>query len=310
MFLGHAAVALAVVGLGAFELGWSRERALYLGLVAALVATLPDVDMLYALTGFVGIGPLEPFALAEGFWSASTAVHRSITHSLILAVPVAAGTALVAGDRRRRFAGLAGLAGLVALVGWGARPISVVVLIAFVLGAIGAGLLARRLGFGTVPVFVASAIALLSHPFGDLFTGSPPQLLYPLHVTVFGSRLTLAPDPTMHLLGAFFLEMAAIWLGIYAILTLRDEQIRDHLRPRAILGGAYALAVLVVPPPTLDVSYQFVFSVVSIGFLGVTPSGRTGVSWPTTVVTGVAAVTVAGFAYTVGYLVAAGAPIP
>ena len=304
MFVGHATVALAVVALGAYGFGWSERRALALGFVAALFATVPDIDMLYAVSGLAGLASFDAFALADGFWTASTAVHRSVTHSIVLAVPVAAGAALLAGGRRSQFAGLAGLGGLVVAVGAGTRPLSIVILSAFVLGAAGIGLLARRrFDLGPVPVFVAGSVGLISHPFGDLLTGTPPDFLYPFDVTLLASRVTLAQDPTLHLLGAFLVELTAIWLGLFAMLYLRDERIAAHLQPRALLGGVYALAVLFLPPPTLDVSYHFVFSVVSIGFVGAVPSPSTRLPLLTKVVTGMAAVTVGGLAYTLGYLI-------
>ena len=302
MFVGHAAVALALVGLGAHALGWSRERALVLAVFAGLAATLPDIDMLYALTGIATVGSLDAFAFADGFWRASTVVHRSVTHSVVLALPIAAGVGLIAAGGRRRLAGVALALVLILLLGIGAKPVFVLVSTAFLLGSVGLGLLAARWDIGPRPAALAAAVGLLTHPFGDLLTGEPPWMLYPFETRLVAERLTIAGDPTLHLLGAFFLELAAIWLGVYAILQLRQSSIGAHLRPRAVLGGGYALAVLVLPAPTLSVSYHWVFSVTAVGFLGAVPP-RWQSSWPTRLITGLAAVTVAGMAYAGAYLV-------
>lgn len=301
MFLGHAAVAFAAVGLGSRLLGTSRERAMLLAVVGAAAAVLPDLDVVYALTGLAGAGSWNPVAVAEGFWAASTVVHRSVTHSLVLAVPTAVGIALVATGDRRRYLGL----GLLAFVGLGGSlgmgPATWVAVSGFILGAAALGFAAARLRVGPKAIGLAAAVGLVTHPFGDLFTGQPPLLLYPVDVQVFAGRLTLAADPTLHLLGAFFIELAAIWLGVYAFFRLQDRAIAPHISPRAVLGGGYALAALVMPAPTLDVSYHFVFSVTAVGIVGAIPRrGRTG--YATRAVTALAAVTLGGLAYAVSYL--------
>lgn len=302
MFFGHAALALAIVGLGAVALGYSRAMALRLGLFAAVVATLPDIDMIYALTGLASAGSLDAFGLVEGFWAASTAVHRSITHSLVLALPVAAGIGLIAAGGRRRRIGLAAMGGVFLVLAVGSDPLVWMITAAFLLAAVGAGVLAVRWDIDPALAGLAGAVALLSHPFGDLFTGEPPWMLYPLDTQLLSSRITLVGDPTLHLLGAFFIELAAIWLGVFALSRLRGSTIRSHIRPRAAVGGAYAIAVLLIPAPTLSTSYQFVFSVTAVGFVGAVSRRGRG-SWPTRIVTGLAAVTAAGLAYAAGYLV-------
>jgi hypothetical protein len=302
MFVGHAAIAFAAVGLGARLLGTSRERALLLATVGAAAAVLPDLDVVYALSGLAAAGSWNPLAIAEGFWAASTVVHRSVTHSIVLAVPTAAGIALVAAGDRLRSLGL-GLLLLVGLVGGlSMGPATWVAVSGFLLGAAGLGLAATRLRVGPEAVGLAAAVGLVTHPFGDLFTGQPPLFLYPVDVQLFAERVALAADPTLHLLGAFFIELAAIWLGVYAFFRLRDRAIAPHISPRAVLGGGYALAALVLPAPTLDVSYHFVFSVTAVGIVGAMPHrGRIGHA--TRAVTGLAAVTLAGVAYAVSYLV-------
>jgi len=54
MFLGHGLAAFAIAASVAARRGWRGERALAVGLVAGLFATLPDVDMLYAVAGLLG----------------------------------------------------------------------------------------------------------------------------------------------------------------------------------------------------------------------------------------------------------------
>jgi membrane-bound metal-dependent hydrolase YbcI (DUF457 family) len=297
MFVGHAALAFALTALGARALGVRREQALAVGVVAALAATIPDLDMLSVLPGLLsGVeGTLGP---VERFW-AGAAAHRSVTHSLVLAVPVGAVVGLVAESGRRRVIGLsvAGLlaTGLLALPAAGAA-----IVLPFVGGAIGLGLLASRLPVSARATWIAASVGLLTHPFGDLFTGEPPWLLYPFGLEVLPGRMLLSADPTLHLLGAFFVELGAIWLGVYALLRLRGETLGAHVRPRAALGGLFAGAAVLIPAPTLAESYQFVFGVLAVGTVGLSPSlRRPPIEW---VVTGLAAITLGGLGYAITYL--------
>jgi membrane-bound metal-dependent hydrolase YbcI (DUF457 family) len=302
MFVGHATAAFGVVALLALAAGVSRRRAVALAVVAGLFATVPDVDMAYALVGLVGVDPTQPLAAANSFWGASTAVHRGVTHSLALALPAAAAFAL-APTRSRVATGI--LAGVVAVAFVTSGPLSAVVAGLFAV----AGWVVAQFGHAVdvrgQTLLAMAVVGLASHPFGDLLTGEPPALLYPLDVVVFGDTVTLAGDPTLHLLSAFGVELAAIWLGVVGALAVADRRLREFVDYRAAAGVAYALAVLAVPAPTLDGSYQFVFTVLAVGTVGVAPkptAPRTLPGLPSALLTGLAAVTVAGAAYAVTYL--------
>jgi hypothetical protein len=115
----------------------------------------------------------------------------------------------------------------------------------------------------------------------------------------------LAGDPTLHLLGAFGIELATIWLAAAVFVRLRGEHLFVHVDRRASLGASYAAAAVVLPAPTLDVSYHFVFTVLAVGAVGVLTWRR-----PFAVaddrlragLTGLAAVTLAWAAYGLAYL--------
>jgi membrane-bound metal-dependent hydrolase YbcI (DUF457 family) len=313
MFVGHAALAFAVVaGLVARER--SPREALVAGTVAAVFATLPDVDILYAPVGLFG-ARLDALALASAFWSTSTVVHRGVTHSLVVSAVVAVvAVAWFLGLRRssRALVGLAGSVGvgLVAAVTHDAGALGAVVSVPFVVGAlVVATVAARRTALGTRRMAAAVAVGLLSHPFGDVFTGEPPAFLYPFDAVLVADRVTLAGDPTLHLLAAFAVELATIWLAVVVLSDRSGVSLRGSVLPRVTLAAGYAASVLVIPPPTLDLSYPFVFSVVAVGLVGAVPRvrlvGERSVRLPdrtATAVTALSAVTVAWVAYTVAYL--------
>jgi membrane-bound metal-dependent hydrolase YbcI (DUF457 family) len=304
MIAGHAFIAFALGASVAMGLGTSRHRALLFGVAAGAFAIVPDVDMLYAVVGLVRAEPTGIWAATGAFWDSSRAVHRAMTHSLLLAGPAAVGFALAAGARRVRLAAALPLAGLVAL-GWLVEGLlAAMMLLLFAVAGVAVALEARRLGLGQRTILLAALVGLLSHPFGDLFTGTPPPLFYPLGTQVFGERVTLVADPTLNLLGVFGLELATIWLGVLVASRLVDWSLLQAIDWRAGAGVLYGAAAFVLPPPTLETSYHFVFSVLAVGSLGVVSLRTRPVGRPLArgAVTGLAAVTLAAAAYTLVYV--------
>ncbi|MFC7173478.1 metal-dependent hydrolase [Haloplanus litoreus] len=174
MFVGHAALAFAIVAGVAVARDWTAERALAVGLLAGAFAALPDVDIAYALVGVAAAAGGDALTLASAFWSTGNLVHRAVTHSLALA-PAVALIAALARRNRRAGAVAAALAGLLVAVAWTASgPLGVVVTVPFVAGAVLLGSLAGRYTDLTPSqVFGVGVVGLASHPFGDLFTGDP-----------------------------------------------------------------------------------------------------------------------------------------
>lgn len=306
MFVGHGLVAFAVVAsLAARRL--PRERALVAGALAGAFATAPDIDMLFAVLGAAEAA--TPGGAAESFWTATDTLHRSVTHSLVVGAVLAAVLGMVVAARsgawrarthRMALAGaLAGIGGLLGALWLAGGPLPAGMGGVFVAVGLGVALAAERLGFGPRAVAGFAAVGFLSHPFGDLLAGGPPDLLYPLGWQVLTERVVLSPDPTVHLLAAFFVELTVIWLALAVFLRLRDRRVRAVVRPRAALGVGYAVAVLAVPAPTVEVASPFVVSVLAVGLVGV-PVTRRPRPLPT-VATGLAAVTLAALAYATVY---------
>ncbi len=311
MFIGHGLVAFALAAGFAHVAGWSRERALSVGLLAAIFGLAPDVDMAYAFVGFVGAD--TAMGAATGFWSASTTVHRVVTHSFLVgAVAALAAGALASGDGRYRVAGAAWLAVLIIIAALATGALAAGVMALFAAVVAGTAIGARRAGIATGEVAVAAVIGLLAHPPGDFLTGEPPAVLYPLDATLVAARPDLFADPTLNLLAPLFLELATFWLAlaVYLWITGGRPTLRTHLRGRAALGLGFAGSAVLLPPPTLDVCYHFVFPLVGVGLAAAAP-------WPgievsslgdlreqplAVVVTGLTAVTLAALGYTGVYL--------
>ncbi|PSQ25395.1 hypothetical protein BRD03_14295 [Halobacteriales archaeon QS_9_68_17] len=259
--VGHALLAFALVA-GALSLtGYARERALTVGLVAGGFAAVPDADMAYALVGLLGADYGSVLAVTESFWATSTVVHRSVTHSLVVAVPAAAAVALWTADASSplaasqsasdrldrgtalRAVGVAFAVGLVAAALWVTGPLAAVVMAVFLLAGLLVATLADAYGdLGPRAVFGAALVGLWSHPWGDLLTGEPPLMLYPLSDAVLVERLALSADPTVHLLGAFGFELATVWLAAAVYCRLSGRSLPAYVRRRAALGAAYGAA--------------------------------------------------------------------
>jgi membrane-bound metal-dependent hydrolase YbcI (DUF457 family) len=315
MFVGHAAVAFAIVAGIATWRDWQTHRALHAGALATAFAALPDVDIAYALVGVVAASGGDALSLAAAFWSTGNLVHRAVTHSLVLAVPVASLAAFGARTRATRV-GAAGVAGLLVATAWTVSgPLGAVVTVPFVGGSVALGVLARRwTGLSARTVFGIGIVGLASHPLGDLFTGEPPAMLYPFEATLVADRVALAADPTLHLLGAFGVELATIWAAVAVACLAVGLRPRTAVGRRATLGAGYAASVALIPAPTLDLSYPFVFSVLGVGLVGALPRVRLvdasalgsptveAPDWLPALLTGLSAITVAWSAYLLAYV--------
>lgn len=265
MFIGHGLVAFALVAGLASLAGWDAQRALAVGALAGAFGLAPDVDILYAPVGLVGTsGLLEAEA---AFWAAGNVVHRAVTHSVLVggAAALAAGLWAVRATASRALAAAIGV-GLVAL-GALDGALTAAIMVAFVAAVLGLAHIGARRGLRAPAVGAAALAGLVSHPFGDLFTGEPPALLYPLDVTLVAEHVVLHPDPTMHLLAAFALELSTMWAAAFVYLHVTDRRLADHVSPQATLGLAFAGAVVFLPAPSLEEPYRFVFGALGVGMV-------------------------------------------
>jgi hypothetical protein len=188
-----------------------------------------------------------------------------VTHSLVVAVVAAPAFAGWARGGFTRLLGGVALLGLVAVTAQVSGLLGGVVVTAFVVGGLLVTAVAGREGLGPTDVLLTALVGLVSHPFGDLFTGEPPRLLYPFETTLLTERVVLSPDPTLHLLGAMLVELATLWLAALVYLHLSDHEVRDYLDPTVAVGLPSGGAALAIPAPTLSLSYPFVLTLLGVG---------------------------------------------
>lgn len=288
MFVGHALFAFAIAAVCANRFGWSSERSLAFGVLAGAFGALPDVDIVYAIAT-VDASRLLIGADPTVFWAASEGVHRAMTHSIVIGAVAAPAFGLLAtrdsGSQsidRSRLIGAIALGGLVAVATAVSGPVGALVMSAFALGGAAIAITARRqTNLSPLAIAFAAIIGLASHPWGDLVTGEPPWFLYPFDVAAVGTRVMLHTDPTLHLLAAFSIELAVIWAAVLAFAHVAGWSLWTHSDPSASIGATYSLAAIVLVPPTLEVSYHFVFSILFIGVVCGTVSWlRSKQRWP------------------------------
>ncbi|MXR50055.1 hydrolase [Halovenus sp. WSH3] len=273
MFIGHALLAFALAVLIAEWRGWDTRQAFALGIATGAFAALPDVDVLYAAvaadpTKFVAGAAVRP----EAFWGPANEAHRLMTHSLVVAALAgpAFGLWTLRSERgwRRGAAALAAvvLAALVAVAGLTSGLVGAFVVGAFVLvGVVLAEAARSRLALSPRIVALAATAGIASHPWGDLVTGEPPALFYPLNVSLLSERILLSSDPTLHLLGAFGLELGVVALAVGVVARQLEYEPHRLIDRRALLGVAYGVAAVVMTPPTIHLSYRFVGSILAVG---------------------------------------------
>jgi membrane-bound metal-dependent hydrolase YbcI (DUF457 family) len=275
VFIGHALLAFALATLIADWRGWSARDALTLGVVAGSFAAIPDVDVAYAAIALdVSRLTVESATQPGVFWDATRGVHRSITHSLVVAMVAGPAFGLWAATWERspvlravgRIVAATVLTTLVAAAYIVSGPTGGIVVGTFVLaGLVVASLSQARTSLSGRTVGLTATAGLLSHPWGDLVTGEPPRLFYPLDVQFLDGTVLLHGDPTVHLLGAFAIELAVFWFTAVTITRVTGRSWTTFLDRRAGIGILYGVTALVMTPPTLEVSYHFVFSIVAVG---------------------------------------------
>lgn len=265
MIAGHFLLAFTLVAAAATALGYQKEKALYLALFAGGFAVIPDVDMIYGVKGLV-------IALDSGlngfpgtFWDVSNRVHRGLSHSLVTGLVATLGfTAYFIRSKKSVAVSVIGLLVVSAFIF--EELVGAVVMLVFSL--IGLKLAESAQGHINNREFLSVAgLGLLSHPFGDFFTGTPPELFFPLTDTVRESKIVLNQDPVLNLLSIFGIEL---FLGLTAVifaLHLREVSIKENISPLISAGGLYGFVFYLIPVPTLAASYSFVFSILGFGIV-------------------------------------------
>lgn len=262
MFVGHFFLAF-VLAAGFFQWkGESKTDSLMLGLFAGFFAVLPDLDIIYAFKTFIQFALAPEFM--EAFWENSQVIHRGISHSLVTGF--IAATLFSLGYEKNSLIGnifSSIFLGVFAFIvsGWiGAFVMALYGIVGGFLSSKAEEYISRKKLYGV------SLLGLLTHPFGDLFTGSPPQLLYPLKLELIPSRLAIFAEPTLNLVTLVIIELVLVASGLYLINLLKDIKFQIK-NPSITTAITYALTALVISPPSIQNPYIYLVTLFSFSLL-------------------------------------------
>ncbi|WP_414836310.1 metal-dependent hydrolase [Candidatus Nanohalococcus occultus] len=278
MIVGHFFLAFTLAALVALKAGLDAQKTLTIALTAAAFSIVPDIDIVYAFTA-VSTFIDGTSVFVETFWKSSSQIHRGITHSLITGIIGAVASTLCFRTKNFYLEVLAVLTGFV--VGMALEGVvTAVVLVLYVFSA----LFLARFTSDRLTVkwfFIAAFIGLVGHPFGDLFTGTPPRFLYPLSLNFLTGRIVLVGQPVLNLLAVFFIELSTVIAAVFCFGYLKKFSFRDQLNGKILFSCFFGLTAFLIQAPTHESSYQFVYSLVGFSLLGsgtaTSLSGRTGV---------------------------------
>lgn len=284
MIIGHAFLACVLAFFIAEYRGFSSQKTLWFGILAGGFAVLPDIDMLYPFV-ILTTPPFPPLVNAlDVFWHSSTVVHRNITHSLVVSLFTALSFTWIAAGHRRHTntdtqetahiahlqaaLAISFLTGLISYVYLTNGIVSAGVLVMFSIGGIALTLFARiHLSFTPCLTAAAMLIGLLSHPFGDFFTGTPPALFYPFKLLNLSDPIAFSPNATLHFLVVFGLELLVVWLVIWRVHTGSFTDIHVTFSWLAAFTIGYASVFWIIAPPTIHSAYYFTLPLATLGAL-------------------------------------------
>ena len=265
MIVGHFLLAFSLVALYAIYRELGSEYALTMGLIAGGFAVLPDIDILFAARELLVLFSSGVSGFVDSFWQTSKIVHRGWTHSLVTLFISASLFSIYHKTSYRLIAITALPVAFFTGIHYG-NVFTAGVMIFFIAG----GLLISRIAESKVESrdFTLSVfLGLLLHPFGDVFTGTPPEFFYPFETGLFSSRVIIFGDPVINLLAIFALEFSLVWIGLLTVSKLRGIDVKREIKGFSFIGLVYAPAAIYIQAPTLEVAYQFVFSVIGFGAL-------------------------------------------
>lgn len=266
MIVGHAMVGFVVSVMIARKLSMSRDQQLAVGLTAMAFAVLPDFDLIVGVIGVVESGLQGISQTQQEFWTDGLKYHRGLTHSILFGLVSATIFSLISYGDRNRLLGLA-LAIVVLLIS--AVSLGVlqsIVVFSYIISGIVITLIVRKYNDMRNIVVISSFTGVITHPFGDVFTGTSPQLLSPLSINVLPDIVLVSQEPTLHLLFVFILELSTVWAFVYTYLKINEESVWTYIPVYTMVGVLYGFTSMIIQPPTLEVSYHFVFSIIALGF--------------------------------------------
>lgn len=264
MIVGHAALGFLIAALAAYYMDIDPDKCLAIGLFAAAFAALPDIDLVFASGEILTIFSSGGEGFIDSFWAASESFHRGITHTLLALILSAGAFTFYRSRGTELAASIVLLSTAFGLVVGG--YLSAMIMAVFSL----AGVFITHLSVDYLErkeFMLAAFLGLVTHPFGDIFTGVPPDFMFPLGLKLLESRIVLNQDPVLNLLSVLLLELFVLFTAVLTAIMLKEDDLRGHITPAPLIGVFYIPMYFFVPEPTLSSAYVFVFLTVTLGFM-------------------------------------------
>ena len=282
MFVGHFAMPfLLLYFLLNTYTELDQSRIIIFCIVSGIYGLVADLDILFAFVEailfIVNTGNIS----IDKFWDISRTFHRQSTHSLFVGFLSIIGIVIQStyiSDITKPYENI--LFDYIISIGCGlmmgfmindfARGILVSGLFVFCVLSI-TRLIRFQISFNKRVVFMSAVIGILSHPFGDIFTGTPPEFFYPIY-QISLERIVLFANETLNLSVLFLFEnfLVVVLILLYAnAKNIKINMIRSTLLAAVISG---IIISYVIPSPSINDPYQFVSGilVLTIAYIFIT----------------------------------------
>lgn len=262
MIVGHFFLAFSLTALILYYWGYEGEIALKIAVIAGMFSILPDLDIFYAAKELTVLFSSGFYGFSEAFWETSSSIHRGLTHSLIFLGLSATCFGLYYEIRSDLLASVVIITGTsVSFLSAGAIP----ALVTAIFLTAGLTITAYSLEFTSLKEFLLTVSAgLLLHPFGDVFTGTPPDLLYPFSLNLVEKKVILVADPGLNLFAVMGIELLLVWAGVYSYCLIKGRDIWNNLSHKILPGVLGFFLAIPIQNPSLSSPYRPVFSLLGL----------------------------------------------
>ena len=225
MFIGHFAMPFLLLYLllhNYTEL--SQSQIATFSIISGIYGLVADLDIMFTFVETIIIIVNTGNISIDKFWDISRTFHRQSTHSLFVGflsiIWIAIQSTYISNTTKPYdnipFDYIISIGcGLVMgfMIDDFARGILVSGLFVFCILSI-TRLVRFRIPSNKRVVFVSAVIGILSHPFGDIFTGTPPEFFYPIY-QIGLERIVLFANETLNLSVLFLFENFLVVSGTY-----------------------------------------------------------------------------------------------
>lgn len=286
MFIGHFALSfLLIYFLLNVYTDVETKQVIRLSLISGIYGLVADLDIIFAFVETLLFVSETGNITIEAFWNISRNFHRKSTHSLVVGVLSIIGIVIqfiyiddVAKPYENStfdygisilFGGLIGM-----LTGNFARGVLVSGLFVFCILSVTRVILYKT-SFNKNIVLVSAFVGILSHPFGDVFTGTPPNFFYPLY-DINLERIVLFTNETLNISALFLIE--SLLFVLFMLIYADSKDINNNITYITFFAAIASGGVLsyFITSPSIDEPYTFVSGILllTIGYIIITSYKR------------------------------------